>query len=168
MSLKEVLFSDQRKEKLNWGDALGLWDIANFKVIGMTQIEFFLAQVKDADLKNALEHGIEMIIVPHIEKIQGALHSEGAEAPSVPQRKNLDIIGKKIEPNTYIQDDEIANSLREILRLGLNLDMKALTDATREDVRRLVWEILSDDYKGLNNLIKLQEKKNWLINPPSI
>ena len=100
-----------------------------------------------------------MIIVPHIEKIQGALHSEGAEAPSVPQRKNLDIIGKKIEPNTYIQDDEIANSLREILRLGLNLDMKALTDATREDVRRLVWEILSDDYKGLNNLIKLQEKK---------
>lgn len=41
MSLKEVLFSDQQKEKLNWGDALGLWNIANFKIIGMTQIEFF-------------------------------------------------------------------------------------------------------------------------------
>lgn len=86
MSLKEVLFSDQRKEKLNWGDALGLWDIANFKVIGMTQIEFFSTS-KRCWFKNALEHGIEMIIVPHIEKIQGALHSEGAEAPSVPQRK---------------------------------------------------------------------------------
>jgi hypothetical protein len=156
------------KEKMNWGDALGLWDIAKFKVIGLTQIEFFLAQVKDADLKTQLEIGVENIIVPHIEKIQRLLHSEGLEVPSVPQRKNLDVIGKNIEPNTYIQDDEIANTSREIYRLGLNLDMKALSDATREDVRNLIWTILNDDYRAFDIMIKSQQKKNWLIAPPTI
>lgn len=170
MSITEIISAKlvKPKEKLNWGDALGLWDVAKFKIIGLTQIEFFLAQVKDNDLKAQLELGIESLIIPHIEKIQGFLHSEGLEVPSVPQRKNLDVVGKKMEPNSYIQDDEIANTLREIYRLGLNLDMKALTDATREDVRGLIWVILTDDYKGFDSMLKLHQKKNWLIAPPTI
>jgi len=170
MGITEIISAKLVKpnEKLNWGDALGLWDIANFKVIGLTQIEFFLAQVKDKDLKAQLELGIESLVIPHIEKIQEFLHSEGLEVPSVPQRKNLDVIGNKIEPNSYIQDDEIANSIREIYRLGLNLVMKSLTDATNEDVRGLIWKILTDDYKGFDAMLKLQQKKNWLITPPTV
>ena len=43
MGIAEIISAKIVKpnEKLNWGDALGLWDIANFKVIGLTQIEFF-------------------------------------------------------------------------------------------------------------------------------
>lgn len=170
MSITEIISAKIVKpnEKLNWGDALGLWDIAKFKIIGLTQIEFFLAQAKDRDLKAQLELGVESLIIPHIEKIQEFLHSEGLEVPSVPQRKNLDVIGKDMEPNSFIQDDEIANSLREIYRLGLNLDMKSLTDAIHEDVRGLIWKILSDDYKGFDSMLKLHQKKNWLIAPPTV
>ena len=170
MSITEIISAKivRPNEKLNWGDALSLWDIAKFKIIGLTQIEFFLAQTKDKDLKAQLELGVESLIIPHIEKIQAFLHSEGLEVPSVPQRKNLDVIGKDMEPNTFIQDDEIANSLREIYRLGLNLDMKSLTDATNEDVRGLIWKILSDDYKGFDSMLKLHQKKNWLIAPPTV
>lgn len=170
MSITEIISAKLVKpnEKLNWGDALALWDIGKFKVIGLTQIEFFLAQVKDKDLKAQLELGVEALIVPHIEKIQKFLHTEGLEVPSVPQRKNLDVIGKNIEPNSFIQDDEIANSSREIYRLGLSLDMKALTDATREDVRGLIWTILNDDYKAFDTMLKFHQKKNWLIAPPTV
>ena len=119
-------------------------------------------------MKAQLEWGVESLIIPHIEKVQEFLHLEGLEVPSVPQRKNLDVIGKNTEPNSYIQDDEIANSLREIYRLGLNLDMKSLTDVTREDVRGLIWNILLDDYKDFDSTLKLHQKKNWLIAPPTV
>lgn len=170
MSITEIISAKivKPKEKLNWGDALGLWDIAKFKIIGLTQLEFFLAQVKDADLKVQLELAVEDIIIPHIEKIQKLLHSEGLEVPSVPQRKNLDVIGKNIEPNSFIQDDEIANTSREIYRLGLNLNVKSLSDATNQNVRDLIWTILTDDYKGFDAMLKLHQKKNWLIAPPTI
>ena len=157
-----------QKDKLNWGESLGLWDIARFKVIGLTITEFLIAQAKEKDLKNSLSAGVEMLIIPHIEKIQKFLHKEGLEVPTVPQRKNLDIVGKQVEPNTYIEDYEIANTIREIYRLGLSLDMSALSAATRDDVRELIWEILSDDYKGFDAMIKLHRKNKWLIPPPTI
>jgi len=162
------IFSEQQLNKMNWGEALGLWDITRFKVIGLTLIESYLAQAKDIELKNSINSGVEMLIIPHIEKLQKFMHKEGIEVPSVPQRKNLDIIGKQIEPNTIIQDDEIANSLREVYRLGLNLDMRALTSSIRDDVRNLIWNILTDDYKGFDAMIKLHRKKNWLSPPPTI
>lgn len=162
------VFSGQQPGKLNWGETLGLWDIGRFKITGLTITEIFLAQAKDSELKNSLNLGIEMLIIPHIEKIQKLLHKEGLEVPAVPQRKNLDVVGKGIEPNTLIEDDEIANDIREIYRLGLTLDMRALSGAIRDDVRELIWDILSDDYKGFDAMIKLHSKKNWLIPPPTV
>jgi len=167
MDLKS-LFAGTPTDKIHWGSASGLWDIARFKITGLTITEIFLAQAKDQDLKDSLSGGVEMLIVPHIEKIQKFLHQYGLEVPTVPQRKNLDIVGKQIEPNTYIQDDEIANSIREIYRFGLELDMRGLMSSTRDDVRSLIWDILTDDYKGFDEMIKLHRKKNWLIPPPTV
>lgn len=163
-----TIFSSQPPDKLNWGEALGLWNICNFKIIGMTQIEFFLAQAKDQELKAALNMGIELLIVPHIEKIQHFLHKEGLEVPSVPQRKNLDIVGKNIEPNSFIEDDEIARSIKEIYRLGLALDMQSLTFAESDEVCGLIWDILNADYKGYRTIIKIFKSKNWVVQPPSV
>lgn len=169
MNLASLISSGQRsREKINWGEALGLWDIVRFKIIGLTITEVFLAQAKDVDLKKSLNLGVEMLIIPHIEKIQKFMHNEGLEVPTVPQRKNLDIVGKQMEPNTYIQDDEIANSIREIYKFGLSLDMKGLTESTRDDIRSLIWDILSDDQRGFDAMIKLHRRKNRLIPPPTI
>jgi len=162
------IFSSQPPDKLNWGEALGLWNICNFKIIGMTMIEYFLAQAKDQELKKSLNLGIELIIVPHIEKIQQYLHKEGLEVPSVPQRKNLDVIGKQTEPNTFIQDDEIANTLKEIYRLGLVLDMQSLSFAVSDDVSQLIWDILNADYEGYRTILKMFKSKNWVLSPPTV
>lgn len=163
-----TIFSSQPPDKLNWGEALGLWNICNFKIIGMTMIEFFLAQAKDQELKKSLNLGIELLIVPHIEKIQQYLHKEGLEVPTVPQRKNLDIIGKNTEPNSFIEDDEIANSLKEIYRLGLSLEMQSLTFAISDDVSQLIWDIINADYKGYRTILKMFKSKNWVIQPPTV
>lgn len=168
MDLTGIFTNHQPKDKMNWGEALGLWNIGRFKVVGATISEIFLAQAKDVDLKNSLNLGIEMLIIPHIEKIQNFMHKEGLEVPSVPPRKNLDIIGKQMEPNTYIQDDEIANNIREIYKFGLSLDMRGLSESSRDDVRELIWGILSDDYKGYDAMVKLHRKKNWLVPPPTV
>ncbi|GBF32340.1 hypothetical protein DCCM_0534 [Desulfocucumis palustris] len=120
------------------------------------------------ELKNSLNMGMETLIIPHIEKIQSFMHKEGLEVPAVPPRKNLDIIGKQIEPNTYIQDDGIVNSIREIYKFGLTLYMRGLSESTRDDIRQLVWQILSDDYKGYDAMVKMDRKNNWLISPPTI
>lgn len=167
MDLKKI-FSEQMTEKIDWGGALALWDICRFKVIGMTISEIFIAQAKDIDLKNSLNTGVEMLIIPHIEKIQKYLHKEGLEVPSVPQRKNLDVVGKQIEPNTLLQDDEIANTIREIYRYGLVLDMRGITFSLNDDVRELIGDILNYDLKGFDAMIKLHRKKNWLIPPPTV
>ncbi len=163
-----TIFSSQPPDKLNWGEALGLWNICNFKIIGMTMIEFFLAQAKDQELKKSLNLGIELLIVPHIEKIQQYLHKEGLGVPSVPQRKNLDIIGKNTEPNSFIEDDEIANSLKEIYRLGLSLEMQSLSFAVSDDVSQLIWDIINADYKGYRTILKMFKSKNWVVQPPTV
>ena len=168
MGIMGIITAQQPKEKMNWGEAIGLWDIARFKITGLTIMEIFLAQAKDIDLKNSLNLGVEMLVIPHIEKIQKLLNKEGLEAPAVPQRKNLDVVGKQIEPNTLIQDDEIANDIREIYKYGLVLDMRGLSESLRDDVREIIWEILSDDYKGFDAMIKLHRKKNWLIPYPTV
>lgn len=170
MNLNDLsnLFPNQPPDKLNWGEALGLWSTCNFKIIGLTVIEIFMAQAKDQELKKSLGAGLELLIVPHIEKIQHFLHKEGLEVPAVPQRKNLDIVGKEMEPNTLIEDDEIANTLKEIFRLGLTLDMQSLSFAVREDVSKLLWDIVNDDYKGFRTVLKMYTRKNWTVQPATV
>lgn len=161
-------FAGQDQGKMNWGEANGLWSVANFKIIGVNIMEIFIAQAVDADLKKALNYGVEILIIPHIEKIQKFMHKEGLQAPTISQRPNLDIIGKKIEPNTFVKDPEIAKCTRETFRRGLSLDMRGYTDSSRDDVRSLFWDILNDDYKGYEMIMKLIKSKNWLIAPSTV
>ncbi|HBV95964.1 MAG: hypothetical protein JL50_04935 [Peptococcaceae bacterium BICA1-7] len=158
----------QPKEKLTWGEASGLWDISRFKIIGLTISEIYLAQAKDAELKNSLNIGIEMLIKPHIKKIQEFLHKEGLEEPAIPQRKNINMIEKQITPNSIIEDDEIANEIREVFRYGLVLDTRGLVGCIRDDIRKLVFDIFSDDFKGYEAMIMLHRKKNWLVMTPTV
>lgn len=79
------LLPERQKEKLNWGEASGLWDISRYKIIGLTISEIYLAQAKDSHLKISLNIGIETLIKPHIKKIQDFLHKEGLEKPAIPQ-----------------------------------------------------------------------------------
>jgi hypothetical protein len=160
--------NDENKDKLDWGEAYNLWSIARFKILGLTILDIFSSQAKDEDLKDAINKGVENIILPHLEKIKKIMYAYGAEAPAVPQRKNLDTIAKNIEPNSYINDIEIAHDLREVFRYGLELDLKAAVDSTKDDAVKLAWNILEDDFKAFTTMVKLFNKKNWSTPPPSI
>lgn len=166
MDLKNVLNS--QKEKMVWGSAIALWDTCRYKVAGIPLLDIFVYQAKDLELKRFIEDVINNVTLPHIKKIQGFFQKEGLTAPQVPQRKNLESILGHIEPNAFISDEQIARSLREMLRFGIDVGSRGLIEATRKDVRDLIWEIFSDDSKTSSKLVDLKEKKNWVLKPPSV
>lgn len=108
-----------------------------------------------------------MVIIPHVEKIQGFLLKEGVrDVPQIVARMNLD--KAKFEPNGLLKDQQIASFTREIFRFGLILDIRGVTESTRDDVRSFATDIFNDDNRSFDGLIKLMAKKNWLIPPPTI
>lgn len=163
-----TMITPQQTKKINWQGALGLWNIATFKIAGLTISEVFLAQASDTDLKFVLNHGKEKLIIPHIEKIQKLMENEGITAPSVPNRKTLKSIEKILEPNDMITDNEIAIDIYTLMKEGLRIDLEGTTDPARPDVRKLAWDILNEDFKAYENLATLFIKKNWIQTPPSV
>jgi hypothetical protein len=66
-----------------------------------------------------------------------------------------------------IEDNEIANTLKEIFRPGLTLDMQSLSFAVRDDVSKLLRDIVNDDYKWFRTVLKMYKRKHWTVGPPT-
>lgn len=155
-------------ERLEIGEAAALWYAARTKLIGLSVLEIFLSQAQDLQLKALIQYGMEEVAIPHIEKIQNLLHKEGVEVPSVHQRTNLNLLGKDTGSHVFIKDDEIAISVREILRLALMNEYKGMVDATRDDIMDLFLEMYLNDYKSYREIVKLSKEKHWLIQSPAL
>lgn len=140
--------------KPHWGGAFGIWDICRHKIIGLPILEMLYDMADDPDLREFIEAGIEMQVVPHIKKLQETMQKENLAAPPMPQRKKLD-------------NQQVALALMEIMRLSLIHDTMTFMDITREDLRKFVWDITLDDRKAFDRIVQLSYKKNWLMNPPS-
>ena len=168
MSLLTTMMTPQQAKKPSWETGLGLWNMAAFKITGLAMVEFFMIQAFDEDLKDMLETAKEKIIIPHIERIQEFMENEKITAPAVPNRKNLQAIQNKLEPNSIFSDNEIAIDICTIIRQGLQIDLAAITDIARPDVRKFAWDIFSDDFKDFDSAAKLFVKKNWIETPPTI
>jgi len=145
----------QPAPRLHWGGAIGLWDICRNKVIGVPVLDLFFEQAVDPDLKAFIKTGIETVTLPGIKNLQDFLEKEGLTYPPIAPRKKID-------------DEQIARSLREILRLSLYLDFHSLMEITREDVKKIVWDIVVQDKKAFDAVIDLKRKKGWLLNPPNV
>lgn len=166
MDLKNVFAS--QNDKLVWGSAIALWDTCRYKVAGIPILDILWYQAKDLELKRFIKDVTDKITLPHVLKIQKFFQKEGLTAPQVPQRKNLENILGHIEPNVFINDEQIARVLREMLRFGTDVGSRGLIEATRKDVRDLIWEIFTDDNNITNELLMLKERKNWVLKPPSV
>jgi len=167
MSLLKIV-TPQQPRKANWETGLGLWNIAAFKISGLTVMDIFWIQAFDEDLKTILKHGKENIIIPHLERIQEFMEKEKITAPSIPNRKNLQAVQNLLEPNSIWSDNEIAIDICTIMRQGIQIDLLATMDIARADVRKFAWDILCDDYNAYDNAVKLFVKKNWIETPPTI
>lgn len=165
MDLKTILV-DKAPAGVEWVEGAMLWDICQFKISGLPIAEQFLVQAQDKDLKMTINMGIDKILIPHIEKLRNFLIKEGLEVPPMPDRKvkgnNTDAFTK----SNLINDADIANGLRNVFRLGLNLDIRGITYGTRADINYLFKEILNEDIDGYINITKLILIKNWAVTSP--
>ncbi|MFX4261538.1 DUF3231 family protein [Pelotomaculum propionicicum] len=156
------------RERLNWGEACGLWSIARDKLIKLNLYEIYLSQVVDAELKKALESAAKKTVIPHIKKINLMLHEEEFEIPSMFGRTSLDLNVRDTGDLYFLKDYDIAVNMREHLRTVLFLDFEAIMDSVRSDAMDLLWDIFSEDLQGLRDIIEIQKKKNWLLSPPAV
>ncbi|MDA8336867.1 MAG: DUF3231 family protein [Peptococcaceae bacterium] len=154
-------------ERLEVGEVASLWYICHNKLIGLATLEIYLSQAEDVSLKALIDAGLKKIAIPHIEKIQQLLHKEGVELPSVHRRTNLSIIGRDTGTGKFIEDDEIAISIREILRLSLMQEYEGMVDSTRPDVMDLCAVMYGEDYGGYRKIVELARTKGWLIPSPA-
>lgn len=152
---------------LQLGDIIGLWDVARNKIIGLSTLSLYYRQAKDKELKDLVKDGVDFILVKHMNKVQELLKDRGYDFPMKENWKmKFDEDAPFAVPNTMINDEEIAMSLREIIRLTLTLEAEGLKNATDEGVRKLLAEILDDDNRGYTAVLALQRKKKWEDFPP--
>ncbi|OAT81322.1 hypothetical protein A6M21_00560 [Desulfotomaculum copahuensis] len=155
-------------ERLEVGEVASLWYIARNKLIGLATLEIYLSQAEDVSLRTLIDTGIKKIVIPHIEKIQQLLHREGIEEPNVHRRSNLSLIGRDTGTAKFIQDDEIAISIRETIRLSLLQEYFGMVNSTRSDIMDLCTLIYMEDYGAYRSLIELAKKRGWLILSPAM
>lgn len=167
--MKAVFNKGPNPDNLRMGDVLALWDVARNKIIGLSTLSVYYLQAKDKDLKDLLDDGINIILKNHVNKIQKLLLKRGYNFPaSQGWEKKLDKDAQVSIPSTVINDEEIAISLREIIRLTLSLETEGLRNATDKEIRDLLTEILDDDNTGYSALLALQRKKDWKDFPPAL
>lgn len=167
--LQAIFDKNQSADNMHMGDVLSLFDVARNKVIGMATLAIYYRQAKDNELKDLIKNAVDMTTGNHIKKIQKLLKSSGFAFPYEPDmEKKFDESLSFNIPSTIIDDEEIAISLREIVRLTLSLESEALRNSTDEETRKLMKEIYTDDNLGLSAVLALQRKKKWEDFPPAV
>ena len=170
MDFQHTAFSKEANNyNLNLGDINGLWDVARNKIIGLSTLSIYYRQAKDKELKDLLEDGINLILSKHVDKIQKALKAKGYGFPMEQNwESKLNDKSAFVISSSIIDDEEIAMSIREIIRLTLSLEAEAIRSTTDEDIKDLLKKILDDDNQALSAVLAIQRKKNWIDFPPAL
>lgn len=170
MNLTNMIFnrSELPENSLSMGGALGLWDIAANKIARFPLYVIFLKQAGDKDLQNSLSSTISSV-QRQIAAIQKLFKEKGFKYPMA---ENLDRKLKDKSPfvvsSLILNDEEISNAEKEIVRGILGLETEALRNATVPEERDLIYEMLKDDNDIYISLLNLQKKKNWIVVPPDV
>lgn len=156
-------------DNLNVGDILSLWDVARNKIIGLSTLSIYYRQARDKDLKDFVKSGMDVVIPKHVNRIQKILKGKGYD---LPEEQNWE---KKINDDSafavsraLLDDEEIAMSIREIIRLTLSLEAEAVRKTTDPDIVSLSAAMLDDDNRSYAAILALQKKKGWKDYPPHL
>jgi|GEM_PF-1477762 len=170
MNLTNILFDKSRlpEHSLSMGGTLGLWDIAANKIARLPIYTIFLKQAKDKDLHKFISTTMNTV-QREIAKIQKVFKDKGFDYPSEPNwERKLKDESPFVISSSILNDEEIANAIKEIIRGILGLETEALRNSTDPEVRDLVYELLKDDNGIFSALLKLQKEKNWISLTPTI
>lgn len=166
MNIVNMMFDNSGlpEHSLSMGGTLGLWNIANNKIIHLPAYIIYLRISKDDDLKKFLSARINTVR-KQIGTVQGLFKDKDFD---VPREQHWDMKLKEespvIIPDTILDDEEIAMLMRENLRAALNIGAEALRDATIPEARSTIYDILKKDNKYYAELTELQNRKNWVEN----
>ncbi|OPX86513.1 MAG: hypothetical protein A4E53_02946 [Pelotomaculum sp. PtaB.Bin104] len=164
---KVMINQSPQVDDLHLGDLLSLWDVARNKTIGLSILALFYRQASDPELKFLLKTGTEAVVYKHINNIQKLLKGKGFDFPAEQNwLKKFDEDSSFHIPRSIIDDEEIAISLREIVRLTLTLETEALRNSSQPAVRKLMTRVLADDNEIYDKIIQLQIKHSWSDYPP--
>ncbi len=165
----QVISKNQNTNYLHMGDVISLWEVARNKIIGLSVLSIFYRQAKDKELKDLIKNGVDFSTTRHISKIQKILKDRGYNCPSEQNwERKFDEKTAFVIPDTMLDDEDIAMSMREIVRLVLTLEAESIRNATDENIIDLMSNILDDDNMGYNAILALQRKKNWQDFPPTL
>jgi hypothetical protein len=170
MNLTNILFdkSGLPENSLSMGGALGLWNIAANKIARLPIYIIFLKQAKDKDLQKFINTTMS-IVQKEIANIQKVFKEKGFDYPSEPNwKKKLKDESTFVISASILNDEEISNALKEIIRGILGLETESLRNSTSPEIRDLVYDLLKDDNEIFSLLLKLQKEKNWISLTPTI
>jgi uncharacterized protein YbaP (TraB family) len=170
MEFVHAVFNKNTKaDNLGLGDMLSLWDVARNKIIGLSTLSIYYRQAKDAELKDLVKNGIDFVLAKHVNKIQKVLKGMGYEFPTEQNwKRKLNDDSPFVLSSLIIDDEEIAMSLREIIRLTLSLEAEAIRNTSDEDIKNLLVNMLDDDNTAYSAVLALQRKRNWKDFPPAL
>lgn len=170
MNLTDRIFnrSELPENSLSMGGALGLWDIAANKIARFPLYVIFLKQAADRDLQNSLSSTISSIqrqitAIQKLFKEKGFKHPMAADLDKKLKDKSPFVISGLI-----LNDEEISNAEKGIIRGILGLETEALRNATIPEERDLIYDMLKVDNDLYISLLNLQKKKNWIVMPPDV
>jgi spore coat protein CotF len=156
--------SPETDKPLHAGEIYYLWVTLTSSYNLISLVETYLMNTDDKELHILLQGIVTGAYKTRINRLERVLKEEGFTVPPQPSPKTLQ--GKPgAGQEVKLDDDEV---LRDMVAWGqvlLQHDVRAVGAATREPVRKIFTDLLSDDMKDYNLLVNLGKKRR-VFNPP--
>lgn len=154
---------DSKKIKLTSAEQSQLWTSYINDSGAVCQLEFFLANVEDLDIKPIIELSLK-ISKDHLEKIEKIFNEEKFPIPyGYKIKEDVNISAPKL-----FSDSFVINYINQMSKIGLNGYSVALSIVTRNDIYYYFHECLIETTSLLKKSNEMLLSKGLYIHPPFI
>ncbi|HYF90726.1 MAG TPA: DUF3231 family protein [Symbiobacteriaceae bacterium] len=167
MNILQSLFYEvtNPKDPLHVGEVMTLWTcyigVAESRAICL----LLTNHTKDAGLRETIEHFVNDVETPMIDRLEGLLLQEGIALPSITGDKPK-ADESTIPMGAKLTDAEVANLLVVKLEGMLTVCHTGLIQSLRPDVGRMFYAFQSHLLAQGYTLKQLMQKRGWLRQPP--
>lgn len=155
------------KNSLTMGEVYWLWFELDYRHSSIIELESFLANTNDEELKKELNYGLSKVALPQLAKIEEILKTEGFTVPLRPvnrtQQQPKGVVGK-----ITMSDNEVISLTISATQIALASHIRAYASAFREDILKLFKDFIEAEIDTLEKMAKLAIGRNMLLPPPNV
>ena len=155
------------KNSLTIGEVYWLWFELDYRQTSIIELESFLANTNDEELKKELNYGLSKVAIPQLVKIENTLKKEGFTVPSRPvnrtQQQPKGVVGK-----ISMSDNEVINLTISATQIALSNHIRAYASAFREDIHNIFKNFIEAEIETVEKMMKLAISRNMLLPPPNV